>query len=74
MKLTNIQEQILEDLTDRFQKLTKSSGVTDDEQYSAFHFEMGELANCIGIHVNELWNILFEKIDFGIRFRMGDKK
>ena len=37
------------------------------------HFEMTELADCIGIHVNELWNILFEKINFGIRFRMGDK-
>ena len=73
MILTNIQEQILEDLIDRFKSISESASVIDDEQHSMFHFEMGELADCIGIHVNELWNILFDKINFGIRFRMGDK-
>tara|TARA_Y100000114_G_scaffold125004_1_gene120891 strand:- start:158 stop:376 length:219 start_codon:yes stop_codon:yes gene_type:complete len=72
MILTNIQEQILEDLTDRFQVYANNEAILDDEQHSMFHFEMAELAECIGIHVNELWNILFEKIDFEIRYRIGD--
>ena len=69
MILTNIQEQIVEDLIDRYQNFINGSEVADEEKHSTFHFEIQELANCVGVHSNELWNLLFDKMDIGLRYR-----